>query len=56
MRLNDRVSRLENATESAEAVLVWRQTGESAAEAAARYRRDNPGVSERPITVIGWLE
>jgi len=56
MRVSDRITRLETAVEATEAVLVWRQIGETAEEAVARYRREKPGERERPITVIGWLD
>jgi len=53
--LSDRVARLETAAGEAVAVIVWRETGETADEAVARYRLENPAERERPIMVIGWL-
>lgn len=55
--LERRVSALETEAATVATAWVWRSWRETHEEAAARYRRDNPGFpSDGLLYVIGWSE
>ena len=54
MRLTDRIARLEAERQDNRIFWAWRNEGETAEQAEARYTAEHPDAAGR-ITVVGWL-
>jgi hypothetical protein len=55
-KLGERIAKLEGQAKQRETFYVWRESGETAERAEARFRSEHPEAAAKAVVVIGWME